>query len=196
MRCALEVRSASGKLVENALPPAPLVSTFRHATLDVAAAVVGGPDDALPAGFSCTRLVEGEAGDCAGMDVSIVGHEVDSGDEGGGSVRPFAVGGHVSLVDGESRGFVDTGEVDTVMGMCGGPVVGCGEGGGAVVGMLEGLVPRLGGADGGEATSEQHRKVAGQSVFVTANELRLFVADVEKEWLRAQAGEKREHACR
>jgi predicted Rossmann-fold nucleotide-binding protein len=84
-------------------------------------------------------------------------------------------------VDGRSRGFVETGGRETVMGMCGGPVF---DGDGRVVGLLEGLVPRL--AEGEEPASEQHRRVAGQSVYVTAEELRLFVRDVEREWVRSQ----------
>lgn len=179
VRCQLEVRLPDGASTLHPPPPAtPLIDTFRHASLDVAAAVVSPAGEALPAGFHVLSLSEGAPPDGHGEDVRILGHEIV---DDGAVVREFRVDGRVQLVDGPSRGFVETGDVGTVMGMCGGPVVGRD---GAVVGLLEGLVPRL--AEGEEPASEQHRRIAGQSVYVTAEELRLFVLDVEKEWARGQ----------
>jgi hypothetical protein len=182
VRCELDLRSTDGRTRLHTLPPQPLVEAFRHASLDVAAAVVSPPGAPPPPGFSVLALAEGDVADPVGAAVAIHGHEADGdgGGDGGGSVRPVAVRGTVSLVDGPSRGFVATGDAETVMGMCGGPVVGAD----GVVGLLEGLVPRL--REGEVAAGEQHRRVAGQSVYVSAAELRLFVADVEKEWIRGQ----------
>lgn len=146
-----------------------LADAFRHAELDVAAVVVG--EDVTGGGV----LGFGEV--MTGERVEVCGRR-----DGGKDER---MAGEVVALDGE-RGFVDTGDVESVMGMCGGPVVRDGR----VVGLLEGLVPRV--ADGKEAVSEMHGKVAGCSVFVGAKEIQAFVDDVEKQWERSLGcGEER-----
>lgn len=88
--------------------------------------------------------------------------------------------GTVSKSSG-SRAFVDTGDVETEMGMCGGPIVIAAERD-VCVGVLEGLVPRL--QDGEKAESDLHKQVSGHSVLITARELRMFLHDVETEHAR------------
>lgn len=147
-----------------------LADAFRHAELDVAAVVVG--EDVAAEGV-------------LGFGEVMTGERVEVCGRGDGGKDEERMTGEVIALDGE-RGFVDTGDVESVMGMCGGPVVRDGR----VVGLLEGLVPRV--ADGEEAVSEMHGEVAGCSVFVGAKEIQAFVGDVEKEWERSYGrGEER-----
>jgi Trypsin-like peptidase domain len=158
-------------------PTVPLTETFRHGGLDLAAFVIR--TSTIDRDFP-TIPVATEATDCDGSDVSVHGHTL-AGDAGSGveAVIPHWVRGRIALTDGESRGFLDTGDEETVMGMCGGPVM---NSSGECIGLLEGLVPHLGVND--KLLSSFHAKIGGCSVYIRARELLPFIADVETEWER------------
>lgn len=176
-RTLLETRSADGVAVTGRVISQELQSGYRHSGLDVAAFVLG---DAGDAGVTVLELDERGLDDgSAGTAVVISGHRlVGQSGSGNEAVVPTEVTGAVSEVD-RSRGFVNTGAVDTEMGMCGGPVVRAAERG-VCMGLLEGLVPRVG--EGESAESEVHERIGGHSLFITARELRMFVADVETDY--------------
>jgi hypothetical protein len=159
----------------------PLMRAFRHTSLDVAALVLDGEKGSSLPVLKLARE-ENSAGRMeadVGTEVWIDGHvAADQGVESIGNGGVARLDGTIVLVDGVSRGFVDTGPEESVLGMCGGPIVRRTDG--AVVGLLEGLVPKLGAGE--EALSEQHGLIVGSSVFVTAISLKMFIADVEKAW--------------
>jgi hypothetical protein len=177
VRCLLEARSVDGRDVISSEPSVPLTETFRHGGLDLAAFVVrtSTTDKDFPTIAVATGTV-----DCVGSDVSVHGHTL-AGDAGSGdeAVTPHLVRGRIALIDGESRGFLDTCDEETVMGMCGGPVL---DSAGECIGLLEGLVPHLGAND--KPLSSYHAKIGGCSVYIRARELLPFIADVETEWER------------
>lgn len=177
VQCHLEVRSESGDVEIPSLVKIPLVASYRHSSLDVAAMIVGDATAAALQGLHVLSLSTAGPEQAVGESVIIHGHCLD-GRAGSESelVRPVHVGGRVSLIDGESRGFVDTSGVETVMGMCGGPVLNMH---GDVVGLLEGLVPSF---KESSALSPVHKGIMGHSAFVTSKSLRLFVAEVEQVW--------------
>jgi hypothetical protein len=154
--------------------------------LDVAAIVMDGAEEHTD--VPRIPLPTGDAAEKVDDEVRIDGHSIDgaagSGDE---LVVPRSVFGRIALLESDARGFIDTGGVDTVMGMCGGPVI---NSSGVCVGLLEGLVPRL--SEGGTALSSYHATVAGKSVYVRASELVLFLSEVEAEWERARKARRRD----
>lgn len=181
-RSVLETRSADGKIVTGAIATQPLSNGFRHASLDVAAFVLD--ESGISNGSETPVLtLDAECGQI-GLEVVVAGYRL-VGESGSGleAVVPCEIVGEVSEL-GKSRGFVDTGAVDTEMGMCGGPVVLSRERG-TCVGILEGLVPRI--QPGQQAEGEMHGRVAGQSVFIGAGELDMFLEDVETEHARSRA---------
>lgn len=175
----LERRSKDGKIVTQLISTQPLARGYRHSILDVAALVINdvSAEDAVE-NFPVLTLEDEAENISAGAEVLIAGHRL-IGESGSGTeaVLHVETSGEVSEV-GISRGFVDTGAVDTEMGMCGGPIVLASDRR-TCVGLLEGLVPRIG--DNERVENELHRRVAGHSVFITARELRMFLHDVETE---------------
>lgn len=179
-RSVLETRSEDGKMVTGSIATLPLRNGFRHASLDVAAFIV---DESAVCDHEGTRVLQLQTQDSGSeTEVVIAGYRL-IGESGSGveSVVGAETIGEVSEVV-KSRGFVDTGAVDTEMGMCGGPVVLKGDRG-TCVGILEGLVPRI--EEGQQADGEMHARVAGHSVFIGARELGMFLHDVETEHARA-----------
>jgi hypothetical protein len=158
----------------------PLTKAFRHTSLDVAAVVLAGVDETRIPVLELARDEAGAVGAEVWVDGCVASGNRECEDTAGGGVT-VRLDGKVMLVDGVSRAFVDTGDKESAMGMCGGPVVRREDG--VVVGLLEGLVPKL--EPGEEALSTQHGTVAGMSAIVTAVSLRLFLADVEQEWAAA-----------
>lgn len=178
----LETRSADGKIVTGSIATQPLSSGFRHASLDVAAFVLN--ESAISSGSETPVLTLDAESARIGLEVVVAGYHL-IGESGSGleAVVPVEIVGEVSEL-AKSRGFMDTGVVDTEMGMCGGPVVVCGERE-TCVGILEGLVPRI--QPGQQAEGEMHGRVAGHSVFIGARELGMFLHDVETEHVRGRA---------
>lgn len=177
-RTLLETRSSDGKIVTGSIATQPLSSGYRHASLDVAAFVLNEADIPKDAKAAVLQLADGDDEVRLGMEVVVAGHRL-IGESGSGTeaVLNAETPGEISEVSG-SRAFVDTGEVETEMGMCGGPVT-LSANRNVCVGVLEGLVPRLRGGE--EAQSELHRRISGHSVVITARELRMFLHDVETE---------------
>ncbi len=157
----LHLRSDDGKPPEKDWLRVPLASGFAHSSLDIAA---------FPCDESGRTLRDEPLAD--GEEVVVHGH-VLLGTDGVDGVVPTTVPGMYVCRDG-SRGFVKT-EDECEMGMCGGPVL---DGDGNIVGMLEGVVPRL--REGVKPDSEMHARVAGTAVFIGAQEIDLFLVDVHK----------------
>lgn len=188
----LEIRSENGKKVNRVIDTQPLSSGFRHATLDVACFIIDEETmDRKVDGQILTLEMEKDdksIDEIVGKDVVIAGYRL-KGDSGSGveAVIHTKMEGQVSRTS-KSRGFINTGIVASEMGMCGGPIVLKGESE-KCIGLLEGLVPKL--EEGEEAQNEMHKLVAGQSVFVSARELSMFVQDVETEYVKQNESEKR-----
>lgn len=185
-RSVLETRSEDGKIVTGSIGTLALSTGFRHASLDVAAFIV---DESAVCDREDTQVLELQTeGGGIGTEVMISGYRL-VGESGSGveAVVGAETNGEVSEVV-KSRGFVDTGAVDTEMGMCGGPVV-LDRARGMCVGILEGLVPRV--EEGQGADGEMHARVAGHSVFIGARELGMFLHDVETEHARGGREEER-----
>lgn len=178
-RSVLETRSADGKIVTGSIATQGLSSGFRHASLDVAAFVLD--ESAMSDGKDMQVLTLDAETVRIGVEVVVGGYRL-LGESGSGleAVVGTETGGEVSELV-KSRGFVDTGAVDTEMGMCGGPIV-LAEERDTCVGILEGLVPRV--QEGQKAEGEMHGRVAGHSVFIGARELGMFLQDVETEHVR------------
>lgn len=177
----LELHSERGRSVAKLLREVELSSGYRHASLDVAAFMLEDSDGtasriAKDFGLKVLTLSDASHSALDRSDVIVAGHRLH-GERGSGEecVERCTLAGRVSLME-ESRGYVDTGLHESEMGMCGGPVV-LSSNETVCIGLLEGLVPRL--ARGEEAKHERHSQVAGHSVFISANELRLFLKDVE-----------------
>jgi len=181
-RSVLERRNEDGKVVTKSISTQPLANGYKHSALDVAAFVLdeASLEESIRK-YPVLLLEDDDDGIDPGMEVVIAGHRL-IGESGSGTeaVLHVETSGEVSEV-GKSRGFVDTGAIDTEMGMCGGPVV-LARDPAVCVGLLEGLVPRI--RDGQQAEGEMHERVAGHSVFITARELRMFLHDVETEHLK------------
>jgi hypothetical protein len=176
VNCVLEMRSVDGKDATLTLPGFPLLQAFRHSYLDVAAVALGSSFAAKQ--FPIVPMMT-DGRDCIGSEVVVHGHALQ-GDAGSGEeiVVPQNIRGHVLSVDGESRGFVNTGAELSVMGMCGGPIV---NSDGTCIGLLEGLVPPIQSDE--TPLSAYHGTIAGCSVYVRAQELLLFIAEIERELL-------------
>lgn len=176
-RTVLETRSQDGTLVTGKILAQALVAGFRHASLDVAAFPLD--EDAIreKGDAPVLQLPADEASVESGQRISITGFRL-LGESGSGTeaVVGTEVGGTVSEV-WKSRAFVDTGDELTEMGMCGGPAV-LADSPNICVGVLEGLVPLLEPEDKPE---EEHKRLQGKSVLVSAKELRMFLCDVESE---------------
>lgn len=176
-RSLLEKRSADGKLITR-VAMRNLSSGFRHGTLDLAAFVLD--EHSLDEIKDCLVTID-KRPVSAGLEVMVAGFRL-LGDAGSGTegVVPTETKGRISEV-AEMRGFIDTDDIETEMGMCGGPIL-RGDNCSTCIGILEGLVPH---APPGQAESELHRRVGGHSVFIGAKELGMFVHDVETEHVRA-----------
>lgn len=174
VRCRFEVLQSEQETTSHDARQVPLTEMFRHAELDVAAVPI--LNDASDGDGTLVPLLQKVDETSVSARVSICGHELE-GDAGSGNekVLPISVAGEVVDVDGNTRAFVET-EIPTVMGMCGGPVLGPD---GVCIGMLEGLIPSL--KEGEKAMSQKHAKLAGCSVIITADELRHFITDIERE---------------
>lgn len=174
VQCSLEGTSDRAVSLSAHLKEIALVESFRHPSLDVAAHVIGDPGTVERQGLQLLSLAPGDAAEAVNENVVIYGHCLEglAGTESE-VVKPMSLQGRVSTVDGESRGFVDTSGTETVMGMCGGPILNDQR---QVIGLLEGLVPKE------SAMSALHEKVAGHSAYVTSISLRLFVREVEQLW--------------
>lgn len=183
-RSLLETRSADGRTVTGSIATLPLASGFRHASLDVAAFVL---DESALSDRSDVQVLrlDNEAGRI-GTEVMVAGYRL-IGESGSGleAVVSAETGGEISEVV-KSRGFVDTGAIDTEMGMCGGPIV-VAEERDRCIGILEGLVPRV--KEGEEAEGKMHERLSGHSVFIAASELGMFLHDVETEHERSRGAE-------
>lgn len=157
----LHLRSDDGKPPEKDFMRVPLATGFAHSSLDIAA-------------FACDKpgLVLRDKPLEDGEELVVHGHTL-LGIDGVDGVIPTAARGVFVCRDG-TRGFVNT-QKECEMGMCGGPVL---DGNGNIVGMLEGVVPRL--PDGTKPGSELHARVVGTAVFIGAQEIELFLGDVDK----------------
>lgn len=188
-RTLLETRSADGRKVSGVTSVQPLHVGYRHTSLDVAAFVLHDvtAESILNAGLQILKLDDDDATHI-GERVKIGGYRLQ-GESGSGteSVLKVELEGEVTERN-KYRGFVDTGNVDSEMGMCGGPVVlnGAPE---ICLGLLEGLVPR---PEKEQVAEEAHRRLAGKSVFIGARELKMFLHDVETD--NAQESRKRSKA--
>lgn len=170
----VEVRSPAGEFVTGRVLSAPLADGFADPQRDVAAFCA-------PANPDAPVLPLADVTVSAGAPVAVHGH-ILLGDEGAGGVVPTVVEGEIITTDGP-RAFIDTGKDACEMGMCGGPVL---TETGECAGILEGVVPRLG--DGEEPLSDLHARIAGSAAFIGADELRLFLADVERTIAQTQEG--------
>lgn len=177
-RSVLEARSADGKSVTRCVAEQSLANGFRHASLDIAAFVL---DAVSVEGMEDFMVTLDERPLSTREEVRVVGFRL-LGESGSGTEAVVAteVRGQVSEV-AETRGFINTGDIETEMGMCGGPVL-RGDDSVKCVGILEGLVPRV---SPSKAESELHKRVSGHSVYIGARELGMFVYDVETEHTRA-----------
>lgn len=178
----LETRSKDGKDVTSTISELPLRTGFRHSALDVAAFVLGEKEEEMIKKSGIRVLKLHDAGPQAGQKVAIGGYRL-IGESGSGTeaVIETKLDGAVSEVV-QSRVFVNTGNVDSEMGMCGGPVI-LQDNDTSCCGILEGLVPRI---EEGAEVQEMHRRVAGHSVYITARELQMFLHDIETEVARTQ----------
>ncbi|PXF42772.1 hypothetical protein BWQ96_07479 [Gracilariopsis chorda] len=181
-RSVLETRSKDGKDVTSTISELPLRTGFRHSALDVAAFVLGEKEEEMIKKSGIRVLKLHDAGPQAGQKVAIGGYRL-IGESGSGTeaVIETKLDGAVSEVV-QSRVFVNTGNVDSEMGMCGGPVI-LQDNDTSCCGILEGLVPRI---EEGAEVQEMHRRVAGHSVYITARELQMFLHDIETEVARTQ----------
>lgn len=172
-----EGRSQDGSSITCRISTQPLISGFRHASLDVAAFPLADDELNCQKDIPILELSPEDTTPALRDQVTIAGFRL-AGQSGSGTeaVIRTEINGTVSEVR-KSRIFVDTGHLDTEMGMCGGPVVmmhnrlQC-------VGLLEGLVPRV---TSGFQYGETHKRLQGKSVLVRSNELRKLVHDVETE---------------
>lgn len=176
-RSVLEARSGDGKSVTRCVTVQSLSRGFRHAALDIAAFVL---DASALDGIEEFIVTLDERPLNIGMEVTVAGFRL-LGESGSGTEAVVAteMRGQVSEI-AETRGFIDTGDTETEMGMCGGPIL-RGDDNIKCVGILEGLIPR---ASPSQAESEVHKRVGGHSVFIGARELGMFVHDVETEHAR------------
>lgn len=151
-----------------------LAAGFRHAKLDVAAFLL---DEEAQDRLADTQVLTMGEDPVTDAEVCVHGFRL-IGESGSGSEGLVSanLNGKVKDVKG-SRGFIDTGDVESEMGMCGGPIVQNGK----CVGLLEGLVPRR---TDGEKVSEVHARLGGCSVYIGAHELGMFLHDVESETAR------------
>ncbi|CAN8068941.1 unnamed protein product [Agarophyton chilense] len=184
-RSLIETRSENGKDVKSTISSLSLASGFRHSALDVAAFVLDEQSEALVKSSDISILEIDNIEPKIGVEVKIGGFRL-LGESGSGTeaVIEANMDGKVSEIV-KSRVFVNTGGVESEMGMCGGPVV-LRDSPEKCFGILEGLVPRI---EEGQEAGEVHRRVAGHSVFITARELQMFLHDVETEINRAGSTE-------
>lgn len=182
-RTVFETRSTDGKQVVSHVMVQPLVGGFRHASLDVAAFLLDETVLTENANIPVLQLPPPDMPVSVRDSVTIAGFRL-SGESGSGTEAVIAteLPGTVSEV-WPSRVFVDTGDVETEMGMCGGPMV-MKEDRSTCVGILEGLVPRV---THDLHHGDKHKRLQGKSVLVHANELRKFLHDVETEVAKVSA---------
>ena len=175
--CSSEFRLKDGTL----LADGPLRAGFRHGYLDVAAFALRTLPESTPMPL---KLADAELG----AKVLVIGLRLQGGEAGSGTerVEMTEIRGEITKVL-EKRGFVDCKGIESEMGMCGGPVV-LEEQRDVCVGMLEGVVPSL--QNGETEISEEHKRILGHSVFITSNELRLFLEDADMALRNAMAAEK------
>lgn len=158
----LHTRKADGD-VDKHIESAALQAGFAHSALDVAAFALRDVPYTLK--LRGAPLENGE-------ELCVAGH-VLHGVDGADGVVPTTVHGRYVTRDG-ARGFAQT-DSPCELGMCGGPVI---DRHGECVGILEGVVPRV--AENAVPNSDMHAKIAGCAAFIGAQELRLFLLDVEK----------------
>lgn len=192
-RSVLETRSEDGRKVDRVIDTQPLSVGFRHAALDVACFIIDENtiDPKVDGQILSLDMEKDERcvkDEIVGKEVVIAGYRL-KGDSGSGveAVIHTKMEGQVSRTS-KSRGFINTGIITSEMGMCGGPIVLKGDSE-KCIGLLEGLVPKL--EEGEQAQNEMHKLVAGQSVFVSAQELGMFVQDVETEYTKQIECEKK-----
>lgn len=179
----LENRTADGKQVSTHIMTQPLIKGFRHASLDVAAFLLH--EDTLDANPDMSVLELPSPDDPVEVThpVTIAGFRL-GGDSGSGTeaVVSTEMRGTVAEV-WQSRVFADTGHTETEMGMCGGPIV-MEHARSTCLGILEGLIPK---ATDDTDHGDNHKRLQGKSVFIHANELRMFLHDIETELTKLPA---------
>lgn len=183
-RSLLETRSQDGKQVNSTIMTQPLVQGFRHASLDVAAFLLKNTEDTQHEQIPILNLPPENHTIKDGDAVTISGFRL-IGESGSGTeaVIPSEIQGVVSET-WNSRVFVDTADILTEMGMCGGPAVSCHDRT-LCIGILEGLVPEVS-SDNAE-DDDTHKRLQNKSVLVGAKELRMFLHDVETEAAKLNA---------
>lgn len=181
-RTLLETRSKDGKVALDLITSQSLSSGFRHSTLDVAAFVLDEKASQTIAKLDLPILTldtdeSASTPTRIGQDVTLAGFQL-IGESGCGTEAVVGVELHGTISEeSKSRAFVNTGDMESEMGMCGGPVVKRRKRN-VCVGVVEGLVPR---PQHGEDVEEMHRRVAGHTVLIGAKELGMFLHDVERE---------------